>query len=93
MRFKRYHLLFVLLLTGILLHHTCQAQDNVIDSIALIEPADTIDQTDGEYDDEYESEETYEDSCNVLKQMHLIGYSRTMRRSPGENYRPIISTI
>ncbi len=63
MRFKKYHLLFVLLLTGTLLHNTCQGQNNIIDSIVRTEPdADTSYQTEEEYDDEYESEETYEDS-------------------------------
>lgn len=65
MNFKRYHLLFILLLTGILTGNTGQAQTDAIDSLAFVEPpvADTILQSEEKYDEEnYESEESYEDS-------------------------------
>lgn len=67
MSFKRYHLLFVLLLTGILIGNTGQAQTDAIDSLSFVEPsvADSVLQAEEEYGEgDYESEETYEDSIH-----------------------------
>lgn len=66
MSFKRYHLLFILLLTGILIGNTGQAQTDAIDSLSFVEPAaaDSILQTEEEYDEDYESQESYEDSIH-----------------------------
>ncbi|MGE9310731.1 DUF4129 domain-containing protein [Niabella sp. CJ426] len=67
MSFKRYHLLFILLLTGILIGNTGQAQTDAIDSLSFVEPpvADSILQSEEKYDEEnYESEESYEDSIH-----------------------------
>lgn len=67
MSFKRYHLLFILLLTGILIGNTGQAQTDAIDSLSFVPPpvADSILQSEEKYDEEnYESEESYEDSIH-----------------------------
>lgn len=62
---KRFHLLFVLLLTAILMGNTGQAQTNAIDSLSFVEApvADTILQTEEQYED-YENQESYEDSLH-----------------------------
>jgi len=67
MSFKRYYLLFILLLTGILLGDTGQAQISAPDSIGLVAPpvTDSVYQAENAYDDdEYESRESYEDSVH-----------------------------
>lgn len=92
MSFKRYHLLFVLLLTGVLFCYTGQAQTNAIDSIGLLEPpvADSMYQTEEEYDDDddrYENRESYEDSIhraetNAFDTLHTNAVPFPLRRLP-----------
>lgn len=69
MSLKRYHLLFSLLLTCILLCNIGQAQNNTVDSITLVEPpfADSTYDADEEYEEEYGSQESYEDSVQRNK--------------------------
>ncbi len=67
MSFKGYHLLFVLLLTGILIGNSGHAQTDAIDSLSFIEPslADSTLQPEEEYDEaEYDNQESYEDSIH-----------------------------
>ncbi|WP_327138699.1 DUF4129 domain-containing protein [Niabella yanshanensis] len=60
-------MLLVLLLAGILIGSSGQAQTDAMDSLSFVEPpaADTILQTEEEYDDnDYEGQESYEDSIH-----------------------------
>lgn len=91
MIFKRYYLLFSLLLTGILLFTTGYAQTGATDSVTIVTPPlpdSSYEMEDEEYDEEYTEREAYEDSIqraetNAFDTLNVHATTVSQRRLPG----------